>query len=207
MKKTLTAIAITILAVANTPLHADQAIYKTKGTATLIGRGTEQKINADYGYWVFDPETKNLTIIAALTAHGKKVIQIVEADNMNIIQVRGAGGKTYTSLSKAESPSKQIPAAVTEAIFAIGENAPVSLNGVTTATIPKKFSTIGFSHLGFGSGHFMTNQSQGLATLDLKSSQESNQKKNDHAGAVNQIAASLKAKGYVENPRLKATAK
>jgi hypothetical protein len=48
----------------------------------------------------------------------------------------------------------------------------------------------------------MTNQSEGVATLDLKASQESNQRKHDHTKAVNQIAASLKSKGYVENPRL-----
>jgi hypothetical protein len=49
----------------------------------------------------------------------------------------------------------------------------------------------------------MTNQSAGVATLDLKASQESNQRKDDHAKVVEGIAASLKSKGYVENPRLK----
>jgi hypothetical protein len=48
----------------------------------------------------------------------------------------------------------------------------------------------------------MTNQNEGVATLDLKASQESNQRKESHEQAVDNIATSLKAKGYVENPRL-----
>jgi len=202
MKKTLTTLAITIFAVANHPLHADQAIYKTKGTATIIGRGSEQKLKADYGYWVLDPETKELTVIAALTAHGKKVIQIVETDNMNVITVRGANGKTFTSFAKGESPSKQIPTAMVECIFAIGENAPVSIDGKKIISIPKKFTSQGFGHFNFGSGHFMTNQSQGVGVLDLKASQDSNIKNQDHAAVVNKIAADLKAMGYSENPRV-----
>jgi hypothetical protein len=71
MKKYLQQFAFGILLAATTnQLLADQAIYKTKGRATIIGRGAEQKIKADHGFWVLDPETKQLTIIAALTVNG-----------------------------------------------------------------------------------------------------------------------------------------
>ncbi len=191
-----------LLASTSTTILADQAIYKTKGTATVIGRGSEQKIKADYGFWVLDPESKRLTIIAALTNQGKKVIQIVEADNMNTVNVLGANGKRYLSMAKAESPSAQMPALAAEGIFAIGEITPVSINGTKTAMIPKTIKTIGFNQLSFGAGHYMVTQSQGVASLDLKASQESNRLKEDHEAAVNRISAGLKARGYLENPRL-----
>lgn len=202
MKKYLPIIAFGLLASTPNTILADQAIYKTKGTATVIGRGTEQKIKADYGFWVLDPESKRLTIIAALTNQGKKVIQIVEADNMHTINVLGANGKRYLSMAKAESPSAQMPALAAEGIFAVGQITPVSINGKTTVMIPKTIKTLGFSHLGFGGGHFMALQSQGVASLDLKASKESNQRKEDHDAVVNRLSAGLKAKGYVENPRL-----
>jgi hypothetical protein len=200
MKKNLLAIAIAIIAA--TSVQADQAIYKTKGTVTIIGRGTEQKMKPDFGYWVYDPEKKQLTTIAALSMHGKKVIQIVEADNLNIISVRGLDGKRYTSIAKAESPSKQMPVAVAEGIYAIGQDFAVALDGIKTTFVPKNFRSIGFNHLSFGAGHFMSTQSQGAASLDLKASQDSNRRKEGHDEAVNRISAGLKAKGYVENPRL-----
>ena len=203
MKKYLQQFAFGILLAATTnQLLADQAIYKTKGTATVIGRGNEQKIKADHGFWVLDPETKQLTIIAALTVNGKKVIQIVEADSMSAVNILGANGKRYLSLAKAQSPSAQVPALAAEGIFAIGETTPVSLDESKTTMIPKTIKTLGFNHLSLGAGHFMATQSQGVATLDLKASQESNLRKDDHAAAVNRIAASLKAEGYVENPRV-----
>jgi hypothetical protein len=191
-----------LLAMTPSTILADQAIYKTKGTATLIGRGSEQKIKPDYGFWVLDPDTNQLTIIAALTNQGKKVIQIVEADNMNTINILGANGKRYLSMAKAESPSAQMTALAAEGIFAIGEITPVSLDGVKTTMLPKKIKTLGFNHLSFGAGHFMALQSHGVASLDLKASQESNRLKEDHEAAVNRISAGLKAKGYLENPRL-----
>jgi len=205
MKKNLLAIAIGIIAA--TSVQADQAIYKTKGTVTIIGRGTEQKMKPDFGYWVFDPEKKQLTTIAALSMHGKKVIQIVEADNLNIISVRGLDGKRYTSIAKAESPSKQMPVAVAEGIYAIGQDFAVALDGIKTTFVPKNFRSIGFNHLSFGAGHFMSTQSQGAGTLDLKATQESNKMKRDHESAVNNISKELQKKGYVENPRVKQTKK
>ncbi len=204
MKKYLHSIALGLLLSTSTPaILADQAIYKTKGTATVIGRGSEQKIQADHGFWVFDPDSKRLTIIAALTNQGKKVIQIVEADNMNTINILGANGKRYLSMAKAESPSAQMPALAAEGIFAIGQITPVSLDGTKTAMIPKTIKTMGFNHLSFGAGHYMATQSQGVATLDLKASQECNQRKEDHDAVVNRLSVGLKAKGYVENPRVK----
>lgn len=191
-----------LLAATTTTILADQAIYKTKGTATVIGRGSEQKIKADYGFWVLDPESKRLTIIAALTNQGKKIIQIVEADNMHTINILGANGKRYLSMAKAESPSAQMPALAAEGIFAIGEITPVSIDGTKTAMIPKTIKTMGFNQLSFGAGHYMVTQSQGVASLDLKASQESNQRNEDHESAVNHISKELQKKGYVENPRV-----
>ena len=203
MKKYLqTATLGLLLATSTNTILADQAIYKTKGTATVIGRGSEQKIKADHGFWVLDPESKRLTIIGALTYQGKKVIQIVEVDNMKMINILGANGKRYLSMAKAESPSAQLPALAVEGIFAIGQITPVSINGKTTAMIPKSIKTIGFNHLGFGAGHFMALQSQGAASLDLKASQESNQRNEDHDAVVNRLSAGLRVKGYTENPRL-----
>jgi hypothetical protein len=74
---------------------------------TIIGRGTEQKMKPDFGYWVYDPEKKQLTTIAALSMHGKKVIQIVEADNLSIISVRGLDGKRYTPLQKQKAQASK----------------------------------------------------------------------------------------------------
>ena len=207
MKKYLQQFAFGILLAATTnQLLADQAIYKTKGTATVIGRGNEQKIKADHGFWVLNPEANQLTIIAALTVNGKKVIQVLEADSLSAVNILGANGKRYLSLAKAQSPSAQIPALVAEGIFAIGEITPVSLDKSKTTMIPKTIKSIGFNHLSLGAGHFMATQSQGVATLDLKASQESNLRKDDHAAAVNRIAAILTAEGYVENPRVKRSA-
>lgn len=200
MKKNLLAIAFGIIAA--TSVQADQAIYKTKGTATIIGRGTEQKMKPDFGYWVYDPEAKRLTAIAALTIHGKKIIQVVELDKLNVISVRGANGKRYTSIAKAESPSTQLPAAMCEGVYAIGQDDVISLDGIKTKIVPTSFKTLGFTHINFGAGHFVTNQSQGSAKLDLKSTQETNIKKIDHASTVNMLVDNLKEKGYSENPRL-----
>ena len=200
MKKNLLAIAFGIIAA--TSVQADQAIYKTKGTATIIGRGTEQKMKPDFGYWVYDPDAKRLTAIVALTMHGKKIIQVVELDKLNVISVRGANGKRYTSIAKAESPSTQLPAAMCEGVYAIGQDDVISLDGIKTKIVPTSFKTLGFTHINFGAGHFVTNQSQGSAKLDLKSTQETNMKKIDHESTVNMLVDNLKGKGYSENPRL-----
>jgi hypothetical protein len=200
MKKNLLIIAIGIIAA--TSVQADQVIYKTKGTATIIGRGTEQKMKPDFGYWVYDPDAKRLTAIVALTMHGKKIIQVVELDKLNVISVRGANGKHYTSIAKAESPSTQLPAAMCEGVYAIGQDDVISLDGIKTKIVPTSFKTLGFTHINFGAGHFVTNQSQGSAKLDLKSTQETNIKKIDHESTVNMLVDNLKEKGYSENPRL-----
>ncbi|MCX6966063.1 MAG: hypothetical protein NTW41_12060 [Verrucomicrobia bacterium] len=200
MKKNLLAIAIAIIAA--TSVQADQVIYKTKGTATIIGRGIEQKMKPDFGYWVYDPDAKRLTAIVALTMHGKKIIQVVELDKLNVISVRGANGKHYTSIAKAESPSTQLPAAMCEGVYAIGQDDVISLDGNHTKIVPTSFKTLGFTHINFGGGHFVTNQSQGSAKLDLKSTQETNINKIDHASTVNMLVNNLKGKGYSENPRL-----
>lgn len=200
MKKNLLAIVFGIIAA--TSVQADQAIYKTKGTATIIGRGTEQKMKPDFGYWVYDPDAKRLTAIVALTMHGKKIIQVVELDKLNVISVRAANGKRYTSIAKAESPSTQLPAAMCEGVYAIGQDDVISLDGIKTKIVPTSFKTLGFNHINFGAGHFVTNQSQGSAKLDLKSTQETNMKKIDHESAVNMLVDNLKGKGYSENPRL-----
>ena len=203
MKKYIQQFAFGILLAATTnQLLADQAIYKTKGTAKIIGRGTEQKIKPDFGFWVYDPEAKRLTAIAALTMDGKKIIQVVELDKLNVISVRGANGKLYTSIAKAESPSTQLPAAICEGVYAIGQNDVISLDGVKTKIVPRAFTGLVFNHINFGAGHFGTNQSKGSAKLDLKSTQETNMKKNDHESTVNMLVDNLKVKGYSENPRL-----
>jgi hypothetical protein len=203
MKKYIQLLAFGILLAATTnQLSADQAIYKAKGVTTIIGRGSEQKIKPDAGYWVYDKESRSLTAIAAFTMHGKKFIQVVELDKLTVITVRGSADKSYTSIAKAESPSTQLPASISEGIYAIGQDAVVSLDGLKNTIIPKNFKSFGFSQISFGSGHFMTTQSQGVAILDLKASQESNSKQNDHDTVVNQIAGKLKARGYTENKRL-----
>jgi hypothetical protein len=148
MKKNLLAIAFGIIAA--TSVQADQAIYKTKGTATIIGRGTEQKMKPDFGYWVYDPDAKRLTAIVALTMHGKKIIQVVELDKLNVISVRGANGNHYTSIAKAESPSTQLPAAMCEGVYAIGQDDVISLDGNHTKIVPTSFKTLGFTHINFG---------------------------------------------------------
>jgi hypothetical protein len=208
MKKYLQQFAFGILLATTTnQLLADQAIYKTKGTATIIGRGTEQKMKTDFGYWVYDPEAKRLTAIAALTMHGKKIIQVVELDKLNVLSVRGANGKRYTSIAKAESPSSQLPAAVCEGVYAIGQDEAISLDGIKNTIIPMNFKTLGFTHINFGAGHFITNQSQGSGKLDLKATQKNNTKKNNHESTVNMLVDDLKGKGYSENPRLLRTNK
>ena len=208
MKKYLQQFAFGILLAATTnQLLADQAIYKTKGTAIIIGRGTEQKMKPDFGYWVYDPEAKRLTAIVALTMHGKKIIQVVELDKLNVVSVRGANGKSYTSIAKAESPSAQLPAAMCEGVFAIGQDDVISLDGIKSEILPRTFKTFGFTHINLGAGHFLTNQSQGSGKLDLKVTQETNTKKSDHESTVNMLVDDLKGKGYSENPRLLRTNK
>src|SRR6266853_649254 len=85
--------------------NAGQAIYKSLGRETVVGKGQISKVPSK-GFLVLDLRTTNITgtAIGGFTINNQKLFTVVPLQNYRLVQVTGPNGSTYDILAKAESP-------------------------------------------------------------------------------------------------------
>ena len=176
--------------------NAQQVIYKSTGHQIIYGNGRITRVTA-LGFLVLDPNTFKGTGIGAFTLNGQKLYTVVPMAKYRADFVTGTNGAVYTVLSKAESPGTQFAGILMEAAYFRGRNTFFQTGPLSSAFLPKTFSTYSRAIAHNDQNNVTTSgEASGSSLVDLRATFQSNQNGETFDHAVQRYADYFAARGY-----------
>jgi hypothetical protein len=189
-----TLIAILITAGLCTISHAQVAIYKNKTKGTVTGAGGSQKFTT-LGYMVVDLENGGYTRI---NAYPSKKLEVIYPDFYIMDNGTGKGGKGFMVIQEGASYVDVLNRDVIDSVYMKGSHAVVDVGAASRYQMVKTYTVTGRTTYYSGSGDFLSEESSGTYSLDLKVTKELNLAGTDYDAAITRAIQLLKDQGYTE---------